>query len=752
MADTDPRPILPSTGGASITPVPGQVTRVYPTAFPPPREEEVVEREIHLLDYWRVIRKRKWIVLGVLLAVGAVTTVRMYRAPLVYEATSRILINEQGPLRLSNDREPQQVVLSNDAQYLETQLNVLRSRVLAKRVIDRMALGRHREFADLARSQAEPAMRDRMMVDRLLGGLSVDLTRNARIVNVTYASPDPRLAADIANTISDEYGKYTLDMRANATRQSTDWLNRQVLDLREKARNLQDELLTYTRENQIVQLGENQTITVERLADLSKRVSEAEAESIRAALNYNLSRDPATNVDAIEPILTDPAIQTLNSNAASLRQTLAQLSATYTPASPKVVQVQEQLSEVEKQIAAQKQRILANIETAYRSAVAHERELRRELEKARGETLQQNERSIELGLKQREVHAAGQLYGDLLSKAQDVSLLSTLTTTNIQLLDQAEIPLQPARPNKKLNIVLSLIIGVALGVALAFFIEYLDNTVKSTEDVDRLLGLASLGVVPALDTLDRKGRLSLPAVSGKQKEGPRPLLTQEENSKSSFGEAYRSLRTSILLSSPEHPPRSMLFTSTRPGEGKTTTAINTAVSLTQTGARVIIVDGDLRKPGLHKALGIKGSPGLSAYLTSPTELASIIDAHATPNLAVIPSGAIPPNPSELLSSSKMRQAIRELSEQYDYVVIDSPPISTSDALILSTMVDGVIMVIRCGETPKELVVRAKRALEDVNARVFGVVLNRVDINQDGYYSYYYRYQYYADDQPGGQPH
>lgn len=750
MSEFDSRPILPSGSGGSITPVPGHVTRIYPGGFGAPHEEETGEREIHLLDYWRVIRKRKWIVLGVLVSVVTVVTINMYRSPWIYEATGRIVINEQTPLRLANEKDASPYVMANDAQYLETQLNVLRSRSLAKRVIDKLELWRHPEFSGIALGAVDRETRDRLLVDRFLPKLAIDLTRNSRIVNLTFASGDRKLAAQVVNALSQQYILYTLEARVSSTQQARDWLSGKVVELREHAQELQEDLLKYTRESQIVQLGENQTITVERLADLNKRVSEAEGERIKAELLYRLSGDPTVNIDALPPILADSTVQTLNGTIANLRQSRAQLLSTYTAVSPKVLQVQEQLDEAERQLAAQKQRLLANIEADYKTAMAHEQELRREMAKQRTETLKQNERSIELGLKQREVQATAQLYTDLLNKLQDVTLLSTLTTTNIQPLDQAEIPLTPSRPKKLFNVGLSVLAGLVLGIGLAFFIEYLDNTVKSTEDVDHLLGLATLGVVPALDSLDRHARLALPSFAGKNKDGPRPLLTLEEHSKSSFGEAYRSLRTSILLSSPERPPRSILFTSSRPGEGKTTTAINTAISLAQTGARVVMIDGDLRKPGLHKALGVNGSPGLSSYLTRPIELSSIIDPHEIPNLGVIPSGAIPPNPSELLSSSKMREAIRRLSELYDYVVIDSPPVSTADALILSTMVDGVILVIRCGETPKELVIRARRALEDVNARIFGVVLNRVDVNQDGYYDYYYRYHYYGDDQAGGR--
>jgi capsular exopolysaccharide synthesis family protein len=336
-----------------------------------------------------------------------------------------------------------------------------------------------------------------------------------------------------------------------------------------------------------------------------------------------------------------------------------------------------------------------------------------------------------------------------LTKLNDVDLLSTLETTNIQILDRAQPPTIPARPRKLFNIGVSGLVGLLLGVLLSLFIEYLDNTVKSTEDVDRLLGLPSLGVVPALESLEKKSRLALPRLNG-SKQQAHPILIVDDHHRSSFAEAFRSLRTSVLLSNAERPPRTILFTSSSPGEGKTTTAVNMALSLAQTGARVIVVDGDLRKPGLHKMFGMKNQPGLSTYLTRAIDLPTVVDHNRFENLSVIPSGPIPPNPSELLSSSKMREAVKLLSQQYDFVVIDSPPISTPDALILSTLVDGVIMVIRCGQTPRDLVHRAKQSLDDVNAKIFGVVLNRVDVNQDGYYYYYYRY-YYSDEQPQEHP-
>ncbi len=743
MSESPERPSLPAhPTGRSSPDVPaamsGQVMKFYPaSAF---RDEEMGERDVHLLDYWRVIKKRRWIVLSVVVTIATIVTIRMYQLPVVYEATGRIIINPQMPVQVTRERESGADLSPNDAQYLETQQNVLRSRELARRVIEALSLERHPEFADIAARVADPARRRVLLIDRFLENLRVELVRNTRVVAVTYSAHDPQLAARAVNELFTQYGEYMLASRSDATRKATEWLQEQLTLLRDRAEKAQEELVRYSRENEIVQLSENQTITVERLADLNRRLVEAETDRIRAETLYRLSREG--EIDALPPVLADPQVQALNARLAELRQELAQLNVEYQPTHPRLARVREQIAEVERQLALAKRRIVANIEAEYKAAVRRERDLRAALERQRAETLRQNERAIELSLRKREVEVTTQLYEGLLEKLNDVKLLSTLTTTNIQILDQAEVPLRPARPRRLFNIGLSVIVGLILGIGLALFVEYLDNTVKSTEDVDRLLGLPVLGLVPALESLERRRAWALPRVSRKS-EAERPLLISQRQ-RSSFAEAFRTLRTSVLLSHAERPPRTILFTSSSPGEGKTTTALNMAISLAQTGARVLLIDSDLRKPGLHRALNVRNYPGLSAYLTRPLDLEAVILHQPSENLFVIPSGAIPPNPSELLGSAKMRELIAQVSERFDFVLLDSPPVSTPDTLVLSALVDGVILIIRCGETPRELVHRAHQALLDVNARIFGVVLNRVDVTQDGY-SYYYYYRYYWDE-------
>jgi succinoglycan biosynthesis transport protein ExoP len=738
MADFDETPFLPAPpSGRPSLKAPGAGSGPVMKFYPANAFEERGERDVHLLDYWRVIKKRRWVVLSVLLVIVTIVTIRMYQLPVVYEATGRIIINPQMPLRVTREKETSADLSSTDAQYVETQQNVLRSRELARRVIEALALERHPEFADIATRVADPDRRRALLIDRFLENLKVELVRNTRVVAVTYSAHDPHLAARAVNELFTQYGEYMLESRSDSTRKATEWLQEQLTLLRDRAEKAQEELVRYSRENEIVQLSENQTITVERLADLNRRLVEAETERIRAETLYRLSREGDS--DALPQVLADPQVQALNARLAELRQELAQLNVEYQPTHPRVVRVREQIAEAERQLALAKRRIVANLEAEYKAAVRRENDLRAALERQRAETLRQNERAIELGLRKREVEVTTQLYEGLLEKLNDVKLLSTLTTTNIQILDKAEVPLRPARPRKLFNIGLSVIVGLILGIGLALFVEYLDNTVKSTEDVDRLLGLPVLGLVPALESLERKRWAALPRVH-RQKDDERPILISQRQ-RSSFAEAFRTLRTSVLLSHAEHPPRTILFTSSGPGEGKTTTTINTAISLAQTGARVLLIDGDLRKPGLHKALNVRNHPGLSAYLTRPLDLEAIIVHQPAENLFVIPSGAIPPNPSELLGSAKMRELVKQVSERYDFVLLDSPPVSAPDTLVLSALVDGVILIIRCGETPRELVHRAHQALLDVNARIFGVVLNRVDVTQDGY-SYYSYYRYY----------
>jgi len=321
---------------------------------------------------------------------------------------------------------------------------------------------------------------------------------------------------------------------------------------------------------------------------------------------------------------------------------------------------------------------------------------------------------------------------------------------NLRVIEAAQVPEFPVGPRRMFTILISLLLSTAAGVGLAFLLDYLDNTIKTVEDVSRYAQLPALSVVPAVAggahrRLAARGRRALRGAQS-EKPGAKPsyqLATLD--SQSSAAEAYRVLRTSVLLSAAGRPPKTILITSGQPGEGKTTTVVNTAISLAQMGASVLVIDCDLRRPTAHKVLGVEPSQGLSTFLSRDVPLNQVIQKLPIANLSLLPCGPVPPNPAELIISDKMKEMLKSLSEQYDHIIIDSPPlINVTDPVILSTMVDGVILVVHGGKSTREIVRRARQELSNVGAKIFGVVLNNVDLRHEGYDKYYY-YRYYGQE-------
>jgi capsular exopolysaccharide synthesis family protein len=341
--------------------------------------------------------------------------------------------------------------------------------------------------------------------------------------------------------------------------------------------------------------------------------------------------------------------------------------------------------------------------------------------------------AIQYNILKREADTNKELYKGLLQRMKEAGISAGIMASNIQVVDQAELPTSPYKPNKRLNLLLAAVVGLFLGIGLAFFFEYLDNTVKTPEDVEQQIRLPSFGMVPEI-SYERRRRLE----SGKSY--PVELITFG-HPKSMLSEAYRNIRTSILLSFSERPPKRIAISSPNPAEGKTTTVINTAIALSQTGAKVIIIDSDMRKPRVHKVFDEENGAGLSNFLSGNASLESVIKGSDVPNLYYIPSGPIPPNPSELIGSKLFKSLIESLGERFDHIVLDSPPV-LGFADTISTSVDGVILVVLGGKTPRETLQRAKEVLHQVNAKILGVVINRIDIQRSDYGGYYYRYHYY----------
>jgi capsular exopolysaccharide synthesis family protein len=565
-------------------------------------------------------------------------------------------------------------------------------------------------------------------------------------MEVSYESTDPVLAARILNAHLDNFKAQNIQSRYEATLEATRFLTSQLNELKLTVKQSEDARINYERQNQIWSVDDKSNITTQRLADLDKQLTDAQGETLKKQALYEYAK--AGDIDAVPEIRSDPLLQDLQKKRADLSVQFTEAVNQYGPNFPKVQRLQAQMKEVDDQVARESKGIVLQLESDYREAKQREELIRQALEVQKAETNNMAEKMVQYNILKRESEADKTLYEGLLTKLKEAGISEGLKSSNLRVVDPAMIPSYPARPAKARNIALAFLVGLVGGIGLALLREYLDNTVKTPDDIETLTRLPSLAVVPAFgDGGSRKRRMGFfggPSTNGHEK---RIELVAQHLPKSQMSEAFRALRTALLLSQPDHPPQVILVTSALPREGKTTAAANLAVTLAQLGDKTVLVDADLRKPGVGRLLnlGTGKYAGLSSYLAGVSTLDLVTVPHpAIPNLAAIPTGPLPPNPADLLSSHKLADAITELRTKYKFVVIDSPPImAATDAVILSVQADGVLLVVRSGETPKEAFTRTRDLLISVKSRLLGVVLNAVDASApDYYYSYrYYPYSY-----------
>ncbi|MEP7337851.1 MAG: polysaccharide biosynthesis tyrosine autokinase [Acidobacteriota bacterium] len=720
--------------------------------------------ETHLRDYWRVIRRRLWIPIGIVILTVTLATIYNLRLPSVYEGVTEIELERED--RTVNLKDFQiNMGGGDDSQYINTQLQILRSPKVAYRVAKSLDLEHNSEFMPISRSASqisqtleatngesdEAAEMERLdsLTAVLLGSVDVKPVRETRLVEIHYRHTNKELARKIADTWAQAFIANNLQSRFDANKESGKFLEKSIADYKLRVKESEEKLLNYRRANQILDFGEKENTVSERLVALNQLLLQAETERKTAQLVYEMSRG-VTDITTLPEIQRDPIAQELTKKITELRQQREQLLVEFTPEWPDVKKVEQQLSRLEGELRASHQRILGTIDNQYRSSVSKEDGLRKAFAQQRAETLHQNEGAITAKMLQKEIDTNNQMLTNLLQSQQgvEVSAASMAKSNNIRITKTSPKPQQPVAPKRTQNILLAGLLALIGGVGLVLFLDYVNNKIESVEDIDRYMKLPALGVIPVLQGGGKARRLMggskngkelAPAVAGNNQ----VILTQIE-ANSPVAESYRQLRTALLLSSAGHAPRTLLFTSSQPAEGKTTTSVNTAISLAQTGAAVLIVDADLRRPRVHKVFGLKNNAGLSNYLAGEGELASLIQI-AMPNLYVLPVGPLPPNPAELLGSVKMKNVVETLSSNFDYVVIDSPPVSSfADSLILSSLVEGVIIVVKGGVTPREMAQRTKAHLQSVGAKILGVVINQIKLQPHDYYyysTYYSRYYY-----------
>jgi len=729
---------------------------------------ELLSQESALGEYIRVLVKRKWTILACLVTIFSLVAIASLKMTPVYEASGSIAINKADSGLVNFNNSPTFNVDYYDPTEMETEVKILQSDLLALQVMKELALDRRPDFGgrtaalpsslDLA---PDPLQADTGRTTSLLssfrGNLKVALAPNTHIIEVHYRSPDKDLAATVVNTLMTTYTENNFKSRFDSTMQASDWLSKQLVDLQMKVETSQEKLVHYQKEHEILGIDEKQNITTAKLDELNKALTSAESERMDKESVYRLVQAGDTETIASAASALDAAgagsqgalLDGLRSKEADLKIQSAELSTQFGPSYPKLAQLNNQIKEVDAQILSETRKVGGKIKGQYMAALQRENMLHDALEKQKQEANKLNESAIEFSLLKRDLDTNRQLYEGLLEKLKEAGVSAGLRSNNFRIVDVARVPTGPIEPNIPRNLSFAFMLGLTSGVGLAFLLEGLDNTVRTTEQAQMISGLPPLGMIPLGSRTAREGANSKRLVIATSKEAVE-LITQVRP-QSQMAESYRALRTSLLLSNLGAPPKVIMVTSALPQEGKTTTSINCAVVLAQKGIRVLLIDADLRRPSIHKTLGMGPRSGLSNVLTGSATLESAITrSPILPNLDVLPAGTPPPNPAELLASTNMRDVLEQLRGHYDHVVLDTPPtLSVTDAVVLSPRADAIVLVIRSGQTTKQALRRARDILMQVNAKVSGVLLNAVDLSSPDYY-YYYEYQgkysrYYRDD-------
>ncbi|MCZ2392192.1 MAG: polysaccharide biosynthesis tyrosine autokinase [Acidobacteria bacterium] len=778
-----------------------------------------------LIDYWRAIRKRLWLVAGIAVVMTTLATIYIARKPNVYRAKAVVQVdNEQvNPDLVTNDRA--RPISNADPSYFNTQLQLLWSESLLRRVVKEHNLDANPEFQALARTDStstfgrilrsvglasgetqkseqlaaiDPnstlasadeiaeAVRLTPFVEVIRRSLSVDPVRESRatvkdtrLIEISFNSTDPALAAFVANAIAETFVNQNQEKRTGTSRKTNDFLQERIASLQSDIRRDEEKLVEMTQNAGILKTSDDSTIVMDRLSGLNKSMLEAENARKNAEANYfEVAKSPERLAAMAEAEMARFITEQQNNIRAFQSDTLKKISdlrqaralklQEYQEGAPEIKEIDAQITsyqnsidnavqkfqgDLEKYREATKKTLLYNLQTKYLQAKANEDKIRADFNKQFGEATGQNQSAVSLALLKQTIDTNKGFLENLQKQVSSNDVAAQGSDNNISVTEPAVPSNIPVSPRRLATVLGALFLSTLFGMGLALFLEYLDDTVHSTEEVESLLHLPALAAIPTIQSMPKR-RLQLVGEGGETPEDrPGSELLIHADPRSSLAEAYRQLRTSILLSTAGHAPKSLLITSSLPSEGKTTTATNTAISLAQTGAQVLIIDADMRRPRLHSVFGIGNADGLSTILAnelSEAEILNLITQDPSSKLHLLPSGPIPPNPAELIGSEQMAKLLKTLEGHFTHVVVDSPPIASfTDGVLIASMVDGVILVVHSGKSSRQVVRRSRQLLNDIGAKILGVVLNNVNLRaQDNYYyyqSYYTRDNYRSGD-------
>jgi len=612
-------------------------------------------------------------------------------------------------------------------------------------------------LTSVSSSVDDPAEIERLTpyVDSLQGMLEVEQVKKTRLIDLRASHTDPAVATKVVNATADAFALWNLEVKTRTNSVTGTYLQKRIAELQSQIRNGEEQLLNYAQSHEILSLDASQNTVVERLAGLNKELLEAENDRSLAEAAYRTSLVPGAAEANAE--VSDKQVGDLKTHLAELRQKRAQLLLTDTEESPEVKDVTQQIATLEKQLedtrGSAKKIINTNLESNYRKALDREKTLRESFGKQRAETVAQNQAAINYNILKQEIETNKGLLDGLMQRSKENDVTMAGTPNNIHVVDYAAIPKGPIGPRRMQAVLLALALAIAFGVALALFLEYLDDTLKTPSDIESGLRLPSLAIIPIAGKPAQRFLPISRALQRTNGNGSGPELLINATGPSLQAEAYKHLRTSILLSTAGRAPKSLLVTSSVPAEGKTTTVVNTATVLAQTGAQVLVIDADMRRPRLHHVFGLSNNDGLSGILSSDmteADVLSKITKFRDTNIYLLSSGAIPPNPAELLGSAQMKRLLDMVGETFNYIVIDSPPIASfTDGVLISSLVDGVLLVVHGGKTSRQVVKRTRQMLHEIGAKIIGVVLNKAEVRSSDYYYYHYGYKgYYSPAEKG----
>ena len=725
------------------------------------------EKEIHLRDYLRIISKRKVSIITFFILTLLIVIIATFTATPLYLAGTKVMIerNTAGTLTTSANYSPY------DPEFIETQNQLIMSTAVIEKAAENLnpekiydAFFKKNEknssyfyaFAGWIKDRYKlfkgtigiesllsisddavekqifeetPLTKTQILGNMIKQGISVMPVENSRILQIGYLSDNPALAMKVADAVAQAFIDVLVDMQMEVSGYSIGWMSQKAEVQRKKLEESEQELQEYKKQQDIVTFEDKITVLPERLADLSRNltVSETKRKELLAVYNQvkNVRRD---QLETIPAVVANVSLESINQKIIAADQKISELSKKYGLKHPRMITAKNELDSLKNKKYSELEKVVETIKNEYLLAESNERDLKGLVDQTKFEAETLGGKSIQLGMLQRKVDTNRFLYDALVKKMKERDITERNQSVNVWIIEKAELPKLPAKPNRKKNILLGIVIGLFGGIGLAFFFEYLDNTVKTPEDIEEKFNL------PVISTID--------LIKDKHQTVVQTVMS---DSSSLIAESFKGMRTAVLLSSADNPPKILLVSSFTPGEGKSSISASLAMSLAHAGKKALLIDADMRRPVQHKHFNLDNTSGLSSFLAGIEGGNDIKVEHPLENFYIITAGPIPPNPSELLSSKKLNELLSRVSADYDMIIIDTPPLaSVTDPVILSKLVDGVILVTWAGKTTYEMLGKGLKQLREVNAPLTGLVLNRFNAKKSGYYYNYGDYYYSSE--------